>query len=147
MVAIRNNKGFSTMDLIIWAFVVSAFLAFIGGAFFYLKKWSAKREILNEFVLINQGLANYYSSAMHYPTSGWDWDANANYAYVPQNIIVKGWNYVCDQANQRIAVITPPIEDNKVRSMVYEALHQRCDDVQAADNGGLACIMYDKVCY
>ena len=144
-----SNKGFSTIDLLVWSFVVGIILAFIGAGYVYLKKWGEKEEIVNEFLLVSQGLNNYYSSAMHYPPSGWDWDANANYAYVPQNLILKGWDYICDQDNRRIAIITPPIEDSKVRSMVYDALLEgkKCNEVQAADNGGLACIVYDKLCY
>jgi len=147
-----ERGGFSTIDLLVWGSVVAVFLAFIAGAIYYLSAWKSKQSYLSDFKLIMTGLSGYYQTAYYYPggdpasNGGWDWDINANYAYIPQKIIARGWVYACDSANRRITIATPPIDDTRVRSSIYEEFKNNCNEAGITDDNRVYCTLYDKPC-
>ena len=147
-----KKAGFSTIDLLVWGSVVAVFLAFIAGAVYYLSAWKSKQSYLNDFKLIMTGLSGYYQTAYYYPggdptsNGGWDWDINANYAYIPQKVIARGWQYACDSDNRRITIATPPIDSAKVRSSIYEEFRHNCNEAGITDDNRVYCTLYDKPC-
>lgn len=93
--------------------------------------------------VIEQGLASYYSAYHKYPAgSGWSWDTN--YAYVPQAVINKGWQYSCNSGT--ITIISPAITDAKTRELVRAKASSLCDNAQV-NNNNVVCSLYNRPCY
>ncbi|MGC8579396.1 MAG: hypothetical protein ACP5MB_04990 [bacterium] len=138
---LKDQRGFSVMDLMVWAGVVVVLLGIIGTAAVFFNRWKVKEEYANEFKMIESGLAAYFQSTYKYPPSGWSWDTNG--AYVPQRVVNKGWQYQC--SNNQITITTPPITQTQVFSQIYNTFQARCDS--ASQNGSsLTCTLYNKPC-
>ena len=147
-----RSKGFSVIDLLVWGGVIAVILGFIVVAGSYFTTWKSKQSYLADFRMIKQGLDSYYQTSYLYPdgdagdNNGWTWDIDANYAYVPQKIIYRGWVYQCDADNRRITIATPPIDNDKVRNAVYQEFKNQCNEAGITDDNRVYCTLYDKPC-
>jgi hypothetical protein len=148
----EEKKGFSVVDLLIWGTVVAGILGFLALAISYLSVWKSKNSYLSDFKMILQGLDSYYQTAYYYPggspdtDGGWDWDINSNYAYIPQRILARGWQYECDKDNRRITIYTPAISNKKVLSGIYDEFRHNCDEAGVTSDNRAYCTLYDKPC-
>lgn len=137
-----SEAGFSVMDLLIWGMVVAAIMGVLGLAAVYFMKWKERETIISELRMIETGLDSYYQNVYHYPSgSGWAW--NTNGAFVPQEIINKGWQYQC--SSNTITITTPPIGDQKVIGQLIGEFQSKCDNAGVSGNS-LVCQLNNKPC-
>lgn len=135
---IKTRKGFISFDFILTIGLIALVLS---GILLVLlpkaKEMIAKRNIVNTYQTIQSGLSSYYSDTNFYPGgSGWTW--NTNNAYIPQDIINKGWSYSC--ASNTMTIETPAISNPKVRTSVENQLN-----TMVSKNNGSATLDGNKV--
>lgn len=88
------------------------------------------KEISQQFTIISQGLDQYFSDNMHFPSgNSWDWDSSNT--YIRSNIKSKGWSYNC--SNARITLTTPTLSSSSI-SKLSEKLSQYADDTMVKSN-------------
>ncbi|MBX6424195.1 hypothetical protein [Thermosulfurimonas sp. F29] len=135
--------GFSVFDILVWIFLVASFVAIIFNVVWpRVQAWKIKSTISSEFSAIMAGLENYYQSNYAYPAgNGWGW--NVNEAYVPQDVINKGWQYQC--AANTMVITTPPITSAKARTALAAEFQRPCDAVFQSGTS-LVCQLNDRPC-
>ena len=138
----RNEKGFSVADLLVWGAVVGVMLTIIGIASIYFSKWREKQAIMSEYSMILTGLDTYRQDTLRYPSgSGWGW--NTNNAYVPSEVINRGWQYSC--SGNTITITTPAITNSKILASVANELSYKCDSVSTSGNS-VVCQLNNRPC-
>ena len=138
----KNQAGFSVMDLLIWGAVVTVILGVLGLSFTYFTKWKERETIISELRMIQTGLDSYYQNVYQYPSGrGWGW--NTNNAFVPLEIINKGWDYSC--TGNTITITTPPISDQKVIGQLIGEFQSKCDNAGISGDS-LVCQLVNKPC-
>ena len=137
-----SEAGFSVMDILIWSAIVGVIAGFLGVGFVYFTKWKERQTVINELRMITTGLDSYYQNFYRYPSgSGWGW--NTNNAFVPQEVINKGWQYQC--SGNTITLTTPPIPDQKVIGQLLGEFQTKCDNSGVSGNS-LVCQLNNKPC-
>ncbi len=138
----KNQRGFSVADLLIWGAVVGVMLTIIGVASIYFSKWKEKQVVSSEFNIILTGLDTYRQETFQYPSgTGWTW--NVNNAYVPAEIVNKGWQYSC--SSNTITITTPPIANAKILAQIANEFSKKCDNSGTSGNT-VVCQLVDKPC-
>jgi len=126
-------------EWVYWGVLIAIiiFVLFIGA-----KVFLGSINYSKDLMLIQTGLGNYASAYGYYPAgTGWSWDVN--YAYVPQDIISRGWKYSCN--SNTIIITSPAISDAKVRERLKGRMTQLCDKV--VENGNtVECYLEEKLC-
>ena len=108
----KMRKGMALTDFILTMALIAIVIAGIVIVFYpKAKAMLFKKNLMSQYQTIQTGLDSYYSDTDFYPSgSGWTW--NKNNAYIPQDIITKGWTYSC--SSNTITLETPAISNPKV---------------------------------
>jgi type II secretory pathway pseudopilin PulG len=143
------KKGMALIDLIL---TIGAIAIIVGALVLILfpkvKTMINKNEYKNDFNIILSGLKDYYGDNSYYPGGeGWEW--NKDNAYVPQEIIDKGWDYKCDSDSKTITITTPNINDKKILvgiALSLKNITQKNNGDASIDGKKVKVELYDKIC-
>lgn len=138
----KREAGFSVMDLLIWGGVVAVILGILGVASVYFTKWKEKQTVMSEFRIITTGLDSYYQNTYRYPSgTGWSW--NTNNAFIPSEVVNKGWQYSC--SGNTITITSPNIPDQKIIGQLITDFQSKCDNAGVQGNQ-IVCQLVNKPC-
>ena len=144
----EKRKAFTLIELIVVLIIAMSLMA----ALFFVLKPTAENaiqgnDIKSEYRAIENALSQYYSNTNKYPKSGWNW--NQENAYLPQDVIDKGWQYEC--SNNEVIITTPSINNPKVRVKVYKSLNKEAKNINPNATVGqsgdkLVITIPDRIC-
>jgi type II secretory pathway pseudopilin PulG len=143
----KMRGGFFSIELMMVLAIAAMVLAVV---FLYIvptiKANQAANELKTEFTSIVNGAEQYYSDKGVYPaSSNWAWTPDN--AYVPQNVIAKGWKYQC--SSNTMIIDTPSINNPRVLTKMYNFLStqaQKYNGTAGKNGNSLEIRIPDKPC-
>ena len=141
------RKGMAVVDFVLAVALIAMVIAGIMIVVYpKAKAMLYKKDLINQYQVIQTGLDSYYSDTNFYPSgSGWTW--NSNNAYVPQDVVAKGWDYSCN--SNTITLETPAISNKKILTSLETQLQSsvsKNNGSVAEDGNRIKITIPDKPC-